>query len=625
MGEKKEGIDSSKLNQNDEKEKKEDYIRESVRAEVLKVLEGKDDIDEIFEIWVKYYYNWYYEKAIVCFEKIIEINPEYAKAYNNWGIVLKDLNRKEEAIEKYKKATEINPELAEAYNNWGNVLDDLNRKEEAIEKYKKATEINPEYAKAYYNWGIVLDDLNRKEEAIEKYKKATEINPEYADAYNNWGNVLDDLNRKEEAIEKYKKATEINPEAKAYYNWGIVLDDLNRKEEAIEKYKKATEINPKYADAYNNWGNALCWLKKYEEAMKFYRKCFKLNPEYLTVYWNISYIENRLENLQKAYSLWEITRIDRLKNIQYNSPLFVKRVFEENPQIFWEIIQKPDTLFEPIVKIYEKAVENSRNTQDLIDFILSSKYTPFPDEKEINEDEKQIHRQKLAWIITYYSEDYLKAERYFERVDGIDENDLQAQYYYIKSRLGYLQRDTDENNILENALEIAENLSYIECNNEKFYYAWQIFTLEQERLEDFLDEIEEEMDKRKKLIENWELANEKERYFDLLLLYNVFEKEDSIDYSYSQNQRPKTREGLEKELMEIEERKKEIKSRLYFLYNKSLDIFKVYWWEKLESEYMELLMYHKLWKTKEKNEKIQEIINIEKNMLENSKVWFISR
>ena len=118
MGEKKEGIDSSKLNQNDEKEKKEDYIRESVRAEVLKVLEGKDDIDEIFEIWVKYYYNWYYEKAIVCFEKIIEINPEYAKAYNNWGIVLNDLNRKEEAIEKYKKATEINPEDADAYYNW---------------------------------------------------------------------------------------------------------------------------------------------------------------------------------------------------------------------------------------------------------------------------------------------------------------------------------------------------------------------------------------------------------------------------------------------------------------------------------------------------------------------------
>ena len=48
----------------------------------------------------------------------------YAHAYNNKGIALSDLGRKEEAIVCYDKAIEINPQYADAYNNKGNALSD---------------------------------------------------------------------------------------------------------------------------------------------------------------------------------------------------------------------------------------------------------------------------------------------------------------------------------------------------------------------------------------------------------------------------------------------------------------------------------------------------------------------
>jgi serine/threonine protein kinase len=72
------------------------------------------------------------EEAITCFDKALEINPEYAYAWNNKGISLAVLGRFEEATIYYSKALEINPEYAEAWNNKGNSLRSLGRNEEAI-------------------------------------------------------------------------------------------------------------------------------------------------------------------------------------------------------------------------------------------------------------------------------------------------------------------------------------------------------------------------------------------------------------------------------------------------------------------------------------------------------------
>ena len=48
------------------------------------------------------------------------------------------LGRYEEAIECFDRALEINPNFAEAWNNKGNVLDELGRYEEAVESKGKA-------------------------------------------------------------------------------------------------------------------------------------------------------------------------------------------------------------------------------------------------------------------------------------------------------------------------------------------------------------------------------------------------------------------------------------------------------------------------------------------------------
>ena len=79
-----------------------------------------------------------YEKAIECYDKALEINPNYAEAWNNKGVALSKLRRYEEAIECFNRALKINQNDAEAWNNKGNVLDELGKYEEAVELKGKA-------------------------------------------------------------------------------------------------------------------------------------------------------------------------------------------------------------------------------------------------------------------------------------------------------------------------------------------------------------------------------------------------------------------------------------------------------------------------------------------------------
>ena len=111
-----------------------------------------------------------YEDAIKCYDKVIEINPEDDKAYNNKGIALANLGKYEDATEEYNKAIEINPEDDTAYYNKGNALANLGKYEDAIEEYNKAIKINsenPQYynlACAYAQWNKSDTDLDSKPE-----------------------------------------------------------------------------------------------------------------------------------------------------------------------------------------------------------------------------------------------------------------------------------------------------------------------------------------------------------------------------------------------------------------------------------------------------------------------------
>lgn len=87
------------------------------------------------------YYQKDYKGAIADYTEAIRLNPNFAEAYNNRGLVRNELGDKQGALADYNTAIKINPNDAEAYNNRGIVRYELGDKLLAIADLQKASEL----------------------------------------------------------------------------------------------------------------------------------------------------------------------------------------------------------------------------------------------------------------------------------------------------------------------------------------------------------------------------------------------------------------------------------------------------------------------------------------------------
>ncbi len=137
-----------------------------------------------------------YENAIKSYDKAIEINPQYAKAYSNRGVAKFVSGDIAGALLDYDKAIEINPQLAGAYNNRGNAKFDLGDKTGALLDYDKAIEINPQYAKVYYNRGIAKINSDEEKDAEQDLLQAKKLAEEQ-----NLNDVIEEINKALQQLE----------------------------------------------------------------------------------------------------------------------------------------------------------------------------------------------------------------------------------------------------------------------------------------------------------------------------------------------------------------------------------------------------------------------------------------
>ena len=101
-------------------------------------------------------------EAIASYQKVLELDPDYAPAHINLGTLYYHRSEYELAEAHYRKAIESDSRYALAYFDLGNVLDETQRVEEAIAAYNAALQLAPTYADAHYNLGLLLDALGRR-------------------------------------------------------------------------------------------------------------------------------------------------------------------------------------------------------------------------------------------------------------------------------------------------------------------------------------------------------------------------------------------------------------------------------------------------------------------------------
>ena len=121
--------------------------------------------------------NEEYQKAIVSFDKAIELDPGLAIAYSNRGWAYIELGQYEQALTDCNKAIDLDPNLALAYSNRGLAYIKLAQYEQAITDCNKAIELDPNLALAYSNRGLIYIELEQYEQAIADFDQAVKLDP----------------------------------------------------------------------------------------------------------------------------------------------------------------------------------------------------------------------------------------------------------------------------------------------------------------------------------------------------------------------------------------------------------------------------------------------------------------
>lgn len=116
--------------------------------------------------------------AITVYKEALKIYPEYDTVYNNIGVEWSLLGYKKTAIDFYNKAIEINPKYAKAYFNRANLRYDIfNDTIGAIEDYHKAIkcDIDNSYVSPYNNLSVIYQRQGDSINELAIMKRGIEI------------------------------------------------------------------------------------------------------------------------------------------------------------------------------------------------------------------------------------------------------------------------------------------------------------------------------------------------------------------------------------------------------------------------------------------------------------------
>ncbi|HEU4697589.1 MAG TPA: protein kinase [Gemmatimonadales bacterium] len=194
------------------------------------------------------------------FERAIEIDPQYARAYAgaadccSFLYMYWDASRANlEGADSYsRKALELKPDLAEAHASRGLAVSLSQHYDEAEREFETAIRLNPNLFEAHYFYARAEFQQGKWEKAVEEYRAASRVRPEDYQAVLLVEAPLRRLGRTDEARATLRRAVqvaerhlELNPDdPRALYLAASALMQLGERERATDWAARARALDP---------------------------------------------------------------------------------------------------------------------------------------------------------------------------------------------------------------------------------------------------------------------------------------------------------------------------------------------------------------------------------------------
>ncbi|HEU4746178.1 MAG TPA: tetratricopeptide repeat protein [Anaerolineales bacterium] len=237
------------------------------------------------------------KKAVSFFEKALDIDPNYARAYVGLAdtyatLALLEFMAPNEAYPKAKeavgKALALNPGLAAAQTSLGLIKFQYDWDwKGAEEEFREAISNNFNYAPAHHFFADYLKAMGRFDEALAEIEKARELDPLSLAINIGVGHVLYLSGQYDKAIEEYKKAVELDPSFMATHVWfGRPYLEMGMFTEAISELETAVSLSGESTIALAMLGHALASSGRNAKAIQILEKLKeKSESQYVPSYW----------------------------------------------------------------------------------------------------------------------------------------------------------------------------------------------------------------------------------------------------------------------------------------------------------------------------------------------------
>ncbi|RLD25843.1 MAG: hypothetical protein DRI54_04040 [Bacteroidetes bacterium] len=177
-------------------------IREKIDSLSTVITHSPEKFSALFQRANLYGHLKNYHNAIIDYDRIIEIAPDFGPAYLNRGVLQSqlivmfnafnssqnnDFNPEDQpdydqnianitnVKSDYEKAAELMPDLPYAYFNLGNIYCSEQKYNQGFAMYDKVIEIDPKMGEVFYNKGITMIFLNDSDNGCRYISKAGEL------------------------------------------------------------------------------------------------------------------------------------------------------------------------------------------------------------------------------------------------------------------------------------------------------------------------------------------------------------------------------------------------------------------------------------------------------------------
>ncbi len=262
------------------------------------------------------------EEAVGLFQKVIELEPEYAIPYFNIGVIYWQTGKMEEAVGFFENAVKHQPDYANAIKALHKSLYDLGVKANTAQDYEKSNGYlqrllaEPGIASsdkamaihAAYTSGVNFYYLKKFNEAIEVFDKCLGFGDLEQESFPVYANIVYFQGMNHHQLSQYgesnkhflrfldlfkggERTSEFLPQAWFFAGTNLYLelepkvsgmkeDELAAKAREIEPYfLKAIELKIPIENVYVMLGNLYAYEKNYELAQKTYTELVTLYPQ----------------------------------------------------------------------------------------------------------------------------------------------------------------------------------------------------------------------------------------------------------------------------------------------------------------------------------------------------------